>query len=106
MVRAAEGDLVELGGAQVRREGRHRRGEGGSIGEIRHYVATWARKKGKTEKEAENYAAYLFRDMFKAWPNHPRIRYAALRSTSVKTLNFITSRQIAFAKARERAAHG
>jgi DNA repair protein RadD len=106
-VRAIEGELVELGS---RRSGEKPpptiEDKAAAFGEIRHYVGAWATKKAKSEKQADGYAANLYRDMFGAWPNDSRIRDAAPRLPSVKTLNFITSRQIAYAKAKGRVANG
>ena len=52
------------------------------------------------------WVGYKFKERFGAWPNDPRVRSAIARPPSLKTKNWIVSRQIAFAKARERVAHG
>jgi hypothetical protein len=52
------------------------------------------------------WVSFSFRERFGVWPNNPRVRSATPRAPSLKTKNWITSRQTAFAKARERAAHG
>jgi DNA repair protein RadD len=55
---------------------------------------------------AEGWASHKYRERFGVWPNDPRIRRAASTAPSLKTKNWIASRQIARAKARERVAHG
>jgi hypothetical protein len=39
----------------------------------------------------------------RVWPNDPRLRSTPTVPPSIKTLNWIRSRQIAYAKSRERA---
>jgi DNA repair protein RadD len=53
---------------------------------------------------APGWASHKFSERFGVWPNHPRIRTAPLREPSLKTKNWLKSRQIAYAKGR--AAHG
>jgi DNA repair protein RadD len=53
-----------------------------------------------------NWVSHKFRVIFGVWPNDPRIRNARAIPPSLKTKNWLTSRMIAFAKARGRVAHG
>jgi hypothetical protein len=50
------------------------------------------------------WAAHKYREQFGVWPNDPRIRCATASPPSLKTKNWIVSRQIAFAKGRR--GHG
>ncbi len=52
---------------------------------------------------ATGWAAHKYREKFGVWPNDPRVKSAPPRPPSLKTKNWIRSRQIAFAKMR---AHG
>ena len=54
----------------------------------------------------DGWASHKYRERFGVWPNDPRVRCARPTPPSLKTKNWIVSRQIAFAKARERVAHG
>jgi DNA repair protein RadD len=97
-VESAEGDLVEFGS---RRTG----SAAPSIAEkiSFHGELLWiARERGLKP----GWTGYKFKERFGAWPNDPRVRSATPRPPSLKTKNWIVSRQIAFAKARGRAAHG
>jgi DNA repair protein RadD len=49
---------------------------------------------------AEGWAAHKYRERFGVWPNHPSIKWATPVPPSLKTRNWVRSRQIAFAKAR------
>jgi DNA repair protein RadD len=97
-VESAEGELVELGS---RRTGTAAPSIGDKIsfyGEL-----LWiARERG----HKPGWVGFKFKERFGSWPNDPRVRSATPRPPSLKTKNWIVSRQIAFAKARERAAHG
>jgi hypothetical protein len=53
---------------------------------------------------APGWIAHKFRERFGAWPDDPRVKFAAASPPSLKTLNWVRSRQIAYAKGR--AAHG
>jgi DNA repair protein RadD len=97
-VESAEGDLVEFGS---RRTG----AAAPSIGDRISFYGEllWiARERG----HKPGWVGFKFKERFGAWPNDPRVRSATPRPPSLKTKNWIVSRQIAFAKARERAAHG
>jgi hypothetical protein len=54
---------------------------------------------------AGGWASHKYRERFGVWPSDPRVRLAAAAPPSLKTRNWVMSRAIAFAKARERA-HG
>jgi DNA repair protein RadD len=96
-VESAEGELVELGS---RRTG----AVAPSIGDKISFYGEllWiARERG----HKPGWAGFKFKERFVSWPNDPRVRSATPRPPSLKTKNWIVSRQIAFAKARGRA-HG
>jgi DNA repair protein RadD len=95
MVREIEGDLIELGSRKS--------------GKIE--VPQWERRRffaellGMAEERgyAPGWASHKFKERFGHWPNgYDRVAM----SPSVSVRNWVRSRQIAFAKARERAAHG
>jgi hypothetical protein len=52
------------------------------------------------------WVGHKYRERFGVWPNDPRVRSAIARPPSLKTKNWIVSRRITFAKAREVDAHG
>ena len=97
-VESAEGDLVEFGS--------HRAGAATpSIGDkiSFHGELLWiARERG----HKPGWIGFKFKERFGVWPNDPRVRSAFPRPPSLKTKNWVTSRAIAFAKARERVAYG
>ena len=62
------------------------------FGELRHIASERAYRSG--------WAAHKYRERFGAWPNDPRIRFAEPVQPSLKTKQWIRSRQIAFAKGR------
>jgi DNA repair protein RadD len=99
-VESAEGELVELGS---RRTG----AVAPSIGDKISFYGEllWiARERG----HKPGWAGFKFKERCVSWPNDPRVRSATPRPPSLKTKNWIVSRQIAFAKtrARELAPHG
>jgi DNA repair protein RadD len=49
---------------------------------------------------APGWVSHKYRERFGEWPNHPFLRNAAEMPPSLKTLNWIKSRQIAYAKER------
>jgi hypothetical protein len=49
---------------------------------------------------SSGWAAHKYRERFGVWPNDARVKHAAPRPPSLKTKNWIRSRQIAFAKGR------
>jgi DNA repair protein RadD len=97
-VESADGELVEL---SARRSGVKALGIGDKVafyGELlwiagdRGYASGWA--------------SHKFKERFGVWPNDPRIRCAPPTPPSLKTKNWLVSRQIAFAKAKRRVARG
>jgi DNA repair protein RadD len=99
-VQAVEGELVELGS---RRTGVTAPSIGDQIsfyGEL-----LWiARERG----HKPGWVGHKYKERFGSWPNDPRVRSAIARPPSLKTKNWIVSRQIAFANARASgvASHG
>jgi len=49
------------------------------------------------------YAAAQYREKFGVWPNDPRVRDVAPGPITLETRSWIKSRQIAFAKSKQRA---
>jgi DNA repair protein RadD len=97
-VEAVDGELVEIG---ARRSGPPSiEDKAAFFSELRGYATLRGHKEG--------WAAHKYREKFGVWPNDPRIRCAAPALPSLKTKNWLVSRQIAFAKAkaRRRVAHG
>jgi DNA repair protein RadD len=95
-VEAVDGELIELGS---RRSG---------APTIEDKIAFFSELKGHATLRGYNdgWASHKYRERFGVWPNDPRIKCAAPTPPSLKTRNWIVSRQIARAKARERVAHG
>jgi DNA repair protein RadD len=95
MVHEAEGELVELG---ARRSGQ---------ASIEEKAIFFAELKGHATLRGhkEGWAAHKYREKFGVWPNDPRVRHARPTPPSLKTANWLKSRQIAFHKAREGLAH-
>lgn len=91
-----DGELVELGArptkrgaAQIFAEQEQFHGELRWFATVRGYAPGWA--------------AHKFRERFGVWPNDWQVRLAAPREPSLKTKNWLKSRVIAYAKAREAA---
>jgi superfamily II DNA or RNA helicase len=95
-IESADGELVELGS---RRSGAQT---------IEDKAAFFSELKGHATLRGYNdgWASHKYRERFGVWPNDPRVRCARPTAPSLKTKNWIVSRQIAFAKAGERVAHG
>jgi superfamily II DNA or RNA helicase len=97
-VESVEGELIELG---ARRSGSAQptiADRASVYGELR-----WiAQDRGY----ATGWASHKFKEKFGVWPNDPRIRNVRAIPPSLKTKNWLVSRQIAFAKARGRVANG
>jgi RNA polymerase subunit RPABC4/transcription elongation factor Spt4 len=91
-----DGQLVELGAAAApdRRAGMP--DKAAFYGQIKSYA--------QTRGYASGWAAHKYRERFREWPNEPHVKAAPLAEPSLKTLQWIRSRKIAFAKAR--AARG
>jgi DNA repair protein RadD len=96
-VEAIDGELVELGSRRC--------GEKATIEDRAAFYSEllWIARDRGYER---GWAAHKFKEKFSVWPMDPRIRCAAASPPSLKTKNWIVSRQIAFGKARRRAAHG
>jgi DNA repair protein RadD len=94
-VQEVEGKLVELGSRRSGEKAPDIAEKAAFFGELKGY-ATVRRHKPK-------WADYKYRERFGVWPNDPRIRGAPATPPSLKTKNWLTSRTIAFHKARERA---
>jgi DNA repair protein RadD len=97
-VESAEGELVELG---LRRTG----SAAPSISDKISFYGElcWI---ARDRSYASGWAGHKYRERFGVWPNDPRVRCARPVPPSIKTKNWIVSRWIAFAKAKERVAHG
>jgi DNA repair protein RadD len=95
-VEAVDGELVELGS---RRSGPPT---------IADKAVFFSELKGYATVRGFNdgWASHKYRERFGVWPNDPRVHCARPMPPSLKTKNWIVSRQIAFAKARGRVAHG
>ena len=95
-VEAVDGELIELGS---RRSGQP---------SIEDKAAFFGELKGHATLRGYNdgWASHKYRERFGVWPNDPRVRCTRPTPPSLKTKNWLLSRQIASAKARERAAHG
>jgi hypothetical protein len=94
-VEAVDGELVKLG------EKAAGAGAPGLADKVDFYCEL--RGHAKARGYADGWVAHKFREKFGHWPNDPRVSSAKARPPSLKTSNWIRSRQIAFAKARERA---
>jgi DNA repair protein RadD len=88
-----DGELIELGSRPTKRnaartilEQEEFHGELRWIASVRGYAPGWA--------------AHKFKERFGIWPNDWQVRLAQPREPSLKTKNWLRSRQIAFAKAR------
>jgi DNA repair protein RadD len=89
-VEAVDGELVEIG---ARRSGPPSiEDKAAFFSELRGYATLRGHQEG--------WAAHKYREKFGVWPNDPRIRCAAPAPPSLKTKNWLVSRQIAFAKGR------
>ena len=94
-VEAIDGELVELGSRRS-----------GANATIEDKAAFFSELRGHATLRGYNdgWASHKYRERFGVWPNDPRVRCARPTPPSIKTKNWLISRQIAFAKAR--AAHG
>ena len=92
-----DGELIELGTRQTKRNATHIFAEQEDFyGELR-WIAS-------ARGYAPGWASHKFKERFRIWPNDWQVRLAQPREPSLKTKNWLRSRQIAYAKAR--AAHG
>ena len=94
-VEAIDGELIELGSRRS-----------GANATIEDKAAFFSELRGHATLRGYNdgWASHKYRERFGVWPNDPRVRCARPTPPSIKTKNWLISRQIAFAKAR--AAHG
>jgi superfamily II DNA or RNA helicase len=97
-VESVDGEPVEL---SARRSGVR-------VPEVAEKAAFFGELQGYAQVRgySEGWASHKYRERFGVWPNDPRIRSAKPAQPSLKTKNWLQSRQIAFAKARRRVAHG
>ena len=92
-----DGELVELGATLTKRgETRTILDQEEFYGELK-WLAT-------VRGYASGWASHKFRERFGIWPNDWQVRLAQPREPSLKTKNWLRSRQIAYAK--RRVAHG
>src|ERR1700722_18883150 len=91
-VREVQGELVELGARRSGEKAPDIAEKGAFFGELLWIV----RDRGYSS----GWAAHKYREKFGVWPNDPRIRCATASRPSLKTKNWIVSRQIAFIKGR------
>lgn len=91
-VEMRDGELVELGSGRKSTSVPSVADKADFYAELRWF----ARDRGY----ADGWAKHKFREKFGVWPNDPRIQSAAPAPPSLKTKQWIRSRQIAFAKAR------
>jgi superfamily II DNA or RNA helicase len=94
-VDAVEGELVRLG----------ERGSGSRQATIADKAGFYGELKGIAGAKGYSggWASHKFREKFGVWPNDHRVRCAAERAPSLATMNWVKSRTIAFAKARQYA---
>jgi|GEM_PF-5082921 len=98
-VDAIDGELVELGSgtrAEKREPTANEKRE--FLGELRFVAAA--------RGYSDGWSSHKFLEKFGHWPNDAWTRSAGPIAPSLKTRNWIRSRQIAFAKAKRKAAHG
>jgi DNA repair protein RadD len=91
-VREVQGELVELGARRSGEKAPDIAEKAAFFGELLWIV----RDRGYSS----GWAAHKYREKFGVWPNDPRIRCATASRPSLKTKNWIVSRQIAFIKGR------
>jgi DNA repair protein RadD len=97
-VESLDGELIELGS--------RRRGE--KAPDIAEKAAFFGELKGYAMERGykDGWASHKYHERFGVWPNDQRVCCAQPALPSLKTKNWIVSRQIARVKARERVAHG
>ncbi|MBG0797172.1 DEAD/DEAH box helicase [Methylocystis sp. L43] len=98
-VDAIDGELVELGsGTRPEKRESTANEKREFLGELRFIAA----ERGYSD----GWSSHKFLEKFGHWPNDAWTRSAGPTAPSLKTRNWIRSRQIAFAKAKRKAAHG
>jgi DNA repair protein RadD len=100
-VQHIDGELIEVGSKKSGKTEPTVEEKAIIFGELKGYVEE-QRRRGKNYKDG--YAAALYKERFGAWPNLPSIRYAPAIPPSIATRNWITYRNIHFAKSRDRRA--
>ena len=95
-IEAVDSELIELGSRRI------------GAPTIEDKAAFFSELKGHATLRgySDGWASHKYRERFGVWPNDPRVRCARPRQPSLKTRNWIVSRQIARVKARDRVAHG
>jgi DNA repair protein RadD len=88
-----DGDLVPLGSGQRVTRSASIEDKALFFGELR----TIAAERGYSD----GWAAHKFKEKFGVWPNDPCVKFASPHPPSLKTKQWVRSRAIAFAKARE-----
>jgi DNA repair protein RadD len=88
-----DGELVEFGSGQSGKLEPSLTEMADFFGELK-WIAT-------VRGYAPGWCGHKFKERFGVWPNDPRIRTASPREPSLKTKNWLRSRAIAFARARE-----
>ena len=90
-VEAIDGELVELGSRRS-----------GANATIEDKAAFFSELRGHATLRGYNdgWASHKYHERFGVWPNDPRVRCARPTPPSLKTKNWIISRQIAYAKRR------
>jgi DNA repair protein RadD len=99
-VEAIDGYLVELGARRTGARHLSIEDKAAFYGELRGYAAV------RGYSNPDGWCAHKYKEKFGVWPNLPSIRTAPPRAPSEATRGWIISRNIAFHKARGRAAHG
>jgi hypothetical protein len=97
-VEAVAGELVELGSHHSGVKAPDVAEKAAFLGNLKGHAAMRRYADGRT--------LHKYRERFGVCPNDPRIRCARAAPLTLKTTNGLISRQIAFAKATERVAHG
>ncbi|MHB1937629.1 MAG: DEAD/DEAH box helicase [Acidobacteriaceae bacterium] len=94
LVEIAPGGMVEIDGTKANRttdwEAKAR-----FLGELKWYASGCG--------FAPGWISHKYREKFGVWPNDPRVHNAPQRAVTVETLNWIRSRNIAWAKSRRHA---
>jgi DNA repair protein RadD len=99
-VEAIDGDLVELGARRTGARHLSIEDKAAFYGELRGYAAV------RGFSNPDGWCAHKYKEKFGVWPNLPSIRTAPPRAPSEATRGWIISRNIAWRKAKGRAAHG
>ena len=95
LVEVAPGELVEIDG------NKRNKAEGwpekiAFMGQLKYYA--W------DHHYADGWVVHKYRERYGCWPNDPRVKHAAPLDCTPEVLNFIRSRQIAYARSKRRSA--